>query len=61
MVQEHYRNGSFVPLIQMPLRGYLYSMEGPLRWQLEGDESTDEEASEDEGGDDDMLMAESAV
>ena len=45
----------------MPLRGYLYSMEGPLRWQLEGDESTDEEASEDEGGDDDMLMAESAV
>ncbi|KAI4649436.1 hypothetical protein J4E93_003754 [Alternaria ventricosa] len=60
MVQEHYRNGSFVPLIGMPLRGYLYSVEGPLQWQLEGSESTDEEASDEEGGDDDMLMAESA-
>lgn len=64
MVQEHYRNGSFVPLIGMPLRCYFYNIDSVLEWQIQGEESMDEEASDDDDGDDDddddMSMEDSA-
>ncbi|KAI4693950.1 uncharacterized protein J4E84_002528 [Alternaria hordeiaustralica] len=68
MVREHYRNGSYVPLIGMQLRFYLYNVESVLEWQIEdeesehevsGDEPSDDEASHVEDDDDDMSMADS--
>ena len=68
MVREHYRNGSYVPLIGMQLRYYLYNVESVLEWQIgdeesehevSGDEPSDDEASDVEDGDDDLSMADS--